>query len=432
MILIDRAVLTYVSNHPGSARSQIRREAAPEASTSTVWRALRRLVDAGKLEVVGEGRGTRYRVAGGEAVLAHLRTPIHRRPTARYRGGFARRYRPNESHYLTAADRERLAKAGTPVLGQIQASTGVTYVRSVVEEVVVDMSWASSRIDGNGYSLPETESLVESGRVPPGKSLRDTATILNHKAAIRYLVQELAEIEIGWQSLRNVHALLSNGLLLDQTLLGDLRRNPVTVGRSTYIPIECCSALREELDGLLAKAAQITDPFEQAFFLLVHVPYLQPFATFNERTSRVASIIPLLKAGLAPMSFFAIDDRDYIRGLLGVYELNDVSLLREAFVNGYVATANRYRHLRPEAINIERASVTYRRFARRAVRRCILEWRAFEPEGVREMMEDADIPLADRDEVLDFVEDSFRTLTPGNAILYGVKPEALERLEELA
>ncbi len=162
---------------------------------------------------------------------------------------------------------------------------------------------------------------------------------------------------------------------------------------------------------------------------LVHVPYLQPFATFNERTSRVASIIPLLKTGLAPMSFFAIDDRDYIRGLLGVYELNDVSLLREAFVNGYVATAKRYRHLRPEAINIERASVTYRRFARRAVRRCILEWRAFEPERVREMMGDADIPLADRDEVLDFVEDSFRTLTPGNAILYGVKPEALEGLE---
>ncbi len=79
MILIDRAVLTYVSKHPGCARSEIRREVAPEASTSTVWRALRRLVDAGKLEVVGEGRGTRYRVAGGEAVLAHLKTPTGRR-----------------------------------------------------------------------------------------------------------------------------------------------------------------------------------------------------------------------------------------------------------------------------------------------------------------------------------------------------------------
>ena len=431
MILIDRAVLTYVSNHPGCARSEIRRDVAPEASTSTVWRALRRLVDAGKLEVVGEGRGTRYRVAGGEAVLAHLRTPVHLRSTARYRTEFARRYRPNESHYLTETDRERLAKASAPHIVQGQAVTGLTFARRVSEELVVDMAWASSRIEGNRYSLLETASLVDSGRAPPGKSLRDTATILNHEAAIRYVVKELAEIRIGWRWLRNVHAFLSYGLLQDPTLLGDLRRAPTTIGRSTYIPIDCRSELREELDVLLSRAARIDNPFEQSFFLLVHIPYLHPFAAFNERTSRIASIIPLLKAGLAPMSFFAIDELAYRRGLLGVYELNDVSLLRQAFVDGYIAAAERYRHPRPEAIDIKRVSVLYWRFTRRAVRRCILEWRAFEPEPVREMMEDADIPLADRDEVLDFVEESFRTLTPGNAILYGVKPEALEGLEGL-
>ena len=427
MILIDRAVLTYVSNHPGCARSQIRRDVAPDASTSTVWRALRRLVDAGKLEVVGEGRGTRYRVAGGEAVLAHLRTPASDRPPARYRSEFAGRYQPNESRYLTDEDRERLAKAGADT-GQSQAMTGFTYAHRVIEELVVDMAWASSRIEGNRYSLLETASLVDSGRAPPGKSLRDTATILNHEAAIRYVVEELAEIRIGWRSLRSVHAFLSYGLLQDPTLLGNLRRAPTTAGRSNYIPVDCRSVLREELDSLLPRAARIDDPFEQSFFLLVHIPYLHPFPAFNARTSRVASIIPLLKAGLAPMSFFAIDDLAYRRGLLGVYELNNVSLLREAFVEGYIATAERYRHLRPEAIDIERVSVLYRRFACRVVRRCILEWRAFEPERVRRMMEDAEIPLADREEVLGFIESSFRTLTPGNAILYGVKPEALEGL----
>ena len=429
MIVSDRAVLTYVSNHPGCARSQIRREVAPDASTSTVWRSLRRLVDAGKLEVVGEGRGTRYRVAGGEAVLAHLQTPTHRRPTARYSREFTDRYRPNESCYLSDADREELTKAGTPVLGHLHDWLGVTYARRVLEELEVDMSWASSRLEGNSHDLRETERLLASDRALPGKSLRDTAAILNHKGAIRYVVQDLAEIEIGWQCLRNVHALLSNGLLLDPTLLGDLRRIPVTLGRSTYVPLEDPFALREELDALLSTAARIDDPFEQSFFLLVHIPYLQPFVAFNTRTSRIASIIPLLKADLAPMSFFSIDDRDYIRGLLGVFELNDVSLLREAFVKAYIASAGRYRTPRPEATDLARPGVVYRRFTSRVVRRCILEWRAFEPERVREMMEDADIPLADRDEVLDFIERSFRTLTPGNAILYGVKPEALEGLE---
>lgn len=430
MIISNRAVLSYVSNHPECARSQIRREVAPEASASTVWRALRRLVDAGKLEVVGEGRATRYRVAGGEAVLAHLRTPVSQRPAARYRREFAGHYRPNESRYLTDEDRAELEKAGTPFLDPVFASEGVTYARRVLSELEVDMSWASSRLEGNSYDIIETEFLVRAARTADGKSFDDAVMILNHRDAIRYVVENLSDIEIGWPDLRNIHALLSSRLIRDRTLVGSLRRMPVAIGRSAYTPLEDRFELQDELDALLSRAARITDPFEQSFFLLVHIPYLQPFADVNKRTSRVASLIPLLKADLAPMSFFAIDDQDYIRGLLGVYELNDVSLLREAFVNGYIAAARRYRYLRPEAIDIERVSVVYDRFTRRVVRRCILEWRAFEPERVRAMMEDADLPLADRDEVFDFIKRSFRTLTPGNAILYGVKPEALEGLTD--
>ncbi len=428
MIISDRAVLSYVSNNPGCARSQIRREVAPEASASTVWRALRRLVDAGKLEVVGEGRATRYRVAGGEAVLAHLRTPVSQRPAVGYDPEFAGRYRPNESRYLTNEDRAEMKKAGTPYLDPVFVADGIPYARRVLVELEVDMSWASSRLEGNSYDILETEFLVRAGRTADGKPFDDAVMIRNHRDAIRYVVENLSDIEIGWPDLRNIHALLSRRLIRDRTLVGSLRRMPVTIGRSAYTPPEDRFDVQKELDALLDRAARIGDPFEQSFFLLVHLPYLQPFADVNKRTSRVASLIPLLKADLAPMSFFAIEDEDYIGGLLGVYELNDVSLLREAFVSGYIAAAKRYRYLRPEAIEIERVSVVYDRFTTRAVRRCILEWRAFDPERARAMMEDADIPLADRDEVLDYIERSFRTLTPGNAILYGVKPEALEGL----
>lgn len=428
MILIDRAVLTYVSNHPGCARSQIRRDVAPEASTSTVWRALRRLVDAGKLEVVGEGRGTRYRVAGGETVLEHLKTPVSQRPAVRYNREFPGRYQPNRTRYLTDEDRAELAKAGTPVHDPIQAAQGVTYARRVLEELEIDMSWASSRLEGNSYDILETERLVRSARTAEGKAFQDAVMILNHKHAIRYVVENLDEIDIGWPDLRNIHALLANQLISDPALRGSLRRMPVAIGKCAYVPLDDRFALREELDALLPKAARIDDPFEQAFFLLVHLPYLQPFADVNKRTSRIASLIPLLKADLVPMSFFGINDRDYIRGLLGVYELNDISLFREAFVNGYIASARRYRYLRPEVIYPERVGFEYRRFTGRAVRRCVRDWRTFVPEHVRGMMEDAEVPLADRDDLLDYIERCFRTLTPGNAVVYGVKPEELEGL----
>ncbi len=429
MLLTDRAVLSYVANHPERSRSQVRRDVAPDASASTVWRALRRLVDDGLLEVVGEGRGTRYRVAGGESVLAHLRTPFQNRPPAVYHSEFVGSYRPNESRYLTDADRAELEKAGTPVLEPYHASMGVTYAERVRKQLEVDMSWASSRLEGNSYDHLETDFLVRTGRTADGKSFDEAVMILNHKNATRYVVEKLAEIEIGWADLRNIHSLLSNRLIRDRSLVGSLRRMPIAVGRSSYTPLEDRFALQEELDMVLSRAARISDPFEQSFFLLVHIPYLQPFADVNKRTSRIASNIPLLKADLAPMSFFAIDDHDYIRGLLGVYELNDVSLLRQAFVNGYVEAARRYRYLRPEAIRIERVEVVYSRFANRAVRRCILRWRGFEPRRVWRMIEDADIPLVDQQKVFDFVESSFRTLHPGVAVLYGVKPEALEGLE---
>ena len=432
MLTRDRVILSYVASHPGCARSQIRREAAPDASASTVWRSLRRLVDAGRLEVVGEGRATRYRVAGREAVLAHLRTPARQRPRTGYRAEFAARYRPNESRYLTDADREELTKAGTPVLGPSHASVGASYARRVLEELQVDMSWASSRLEGNSYDLLETDFLVRKARTADGKSFRDALMILNHKHAIRYVVDNLDDIEIGWPDLRNIHALLADRLISDRSLVGSLRRMPVAIGKSAYRPLEDRFELQDELDALLSRAARITDPFEQSFFLLVHIPYLQPFADVNKRTSRIAALIPLLKADLAPMSFFGIEDRDYIRGLLGVYELNDVSLLREAFVNGYIASADRYRHLRPRAVYPDRVGLEYRRFTRRAVRRCVRDWRAFKPDRLRQMMEEAEVPLAHREDVLDYIERCFRELTPGNAIIYGLRPDALEGLEGIA
>ena len=431
MLVSDHAVLSYISNHPECGRSQIRRHVAPDASASTVWRALRRLVDAGKLQMVGEGRATRYRVAGSEAVRAHLRMPIHFRSTVRYRKDFTRRYRPNETRYLTDANREELEEAGTPVAAPLHPSHGATYARRILEELEIDMSWASSRLEGNSYDLLETERLVRSAKATAGKARRDAVMILNHRDAIRYVVENLAELDACATDIRCIHALLANQLITDPTLMGGLRRAPVSISRSNYVPLEDHFTLREEFHTLVSKAARITDPFEQSFFLLVHIPYLHPFAHMNKRTSRIASIIPLLKADLAPMSFLAIDDRDYIRGLLGVYELNDVSLLREAFVNGYLASARRYRYVRPQVINPEKGGLEYRRFATRAIRRCVLKWKAFKKRRIRRMMDDADIPPEDWDELLDLLRHDFEGLHEGNVVIFALKPEDLEGLKGL-
>lgn len=392
-------------------------------SSPTVWRALKKLVDENKLEVSGKGRATGYSLAGAAMVRAHLATPYNRRKPASYNNDFIDRYVPGKSFYLGEAERQRLREAGQPSPPQLPPGT---YARRILERLLVDLSWASSRMEGNTYSILETERLIRFGEEASGKDRKEAVMILNHKEAIQYVVDNLDAITISRPDLTNIHALLSEGLLADPAMAGRLRRMPVGITYSSYRPLGDQFAIEEEFGILIEKAAVIADPFEQSFFILVHIPYLQAFDDINKRTSRVASNIPLLKADLAPMSFLTMNDGDYIDGLIGVYELNNVALLREAYMDAYIASADNYRTLRAELETPDKAALAYRDFVRKAVRCSVLEWKAFEPERIMAMAAEADIPDEDREQVVSYIGNELRGLHEGNVIRYRLRPEDLE------
>ena len=166
--------------------------------------------------------------------------------------------------------------------------------------------------------------------------------ILNHKAAIEMLVGGIEEVRFDRYTICNLHALLADNLLDDPSTAGRLRKSEVGISGSVYQPLAIPQQLEEMLDQLLAKASAIEDPFEQAFFVMVHVPYLQPFGDVNKRVSRLAANIPFIKRNLAPLSFVDVPERDYIDGLLGVYELQRVDLARDVFVWAYERSCQRY------------------------------------------------------------------------------------------
>ncbi len=426
MALSDRKILDYIAAHPGARRESIRRHTAPDASSVTVWRTLKRLVDGNKLEVTGKGRATGYNLAGTAVVRAHLATPYYRRKLANYSKEFIDRYVPNKSFYLSTADRQRLRHAGTPTMPPLPAGT---YAQRALERLLVDLSWASSRMEGNTYSIRETERLIRFGEVASGKDRKEAIMILNHKEAIQYLAGNVDTITISRTDLFNIHALLADGLLADPAMAGRLRRMPVGITHSSYGPLGDQFAIAEEFAILVEKAAAITDPFEQSFFVLVHIPYLQAFDDINKRTSRVASNIPLLKADLAPMSFLTMDDGDYIDGLIGIYELNNVSLLRDTYMDDYMASAENYRVLRAELEMPDKAALVYRNFVREAVRRSVLDRRAFDPALVTAMATEAGIPEEDRAQVVDYVGQEIRGLHEGNVIRYRLRPADLEAVD---
>ena len=422
---LDQAILDYIAANPGSQREAIRREAAPDASDTTIWRALRRLVDSGKLEVAGKGRATNYTIAGSAVVRAHLQTPYNRRPPVTYKPEFLDAYIPGR-FYLPEADRNRLHEAGRPTGGPIPAGT---YARRILEQLLVDLSWASSRMEGNTYDILQTERLIRFGEAAEGKDRKEALMILNHKEAIQYMVNNLADIGMNRADLFNIHALLADGLLADPAMAGRLRAMAVGISHSSYTPLDDAVVIGEEFDILLHKAAEIDDPFEQSFFLLVHIPYLQAFVDINKRTSRVASNIPLLKADLAPMSFLTMDDAAYIDGLIGIYELNNVALLREVYIESYLASADKYRVLRAEVEAPEKAALAYRSFVREAVRRSVLEAKAFVRADILALAEAHGIPEDERDAVVSYVHQQFKGLHEGNLIRYRLKPDDLNGVD---
>ncbi len=423
---IDRDILAYVAAHPGVGRGAIRAQVAPNVSSTTVWRALKRLVDRGRLETSGNARATVYFLAGAEAVRAHLQTPWNRRPPVTYNSEFLDRYVPNKTFYLRENERSLLHEAGQ-IPFRMPAET---YARRILEKLLLDMSWASSRLEGNTYDLLDTEQLIRFGKEAEGKERREAVMILNHKEAIQYVVDHLDIVSLCRADLFNLHALLADGLLFDPAMAGSLRRMSAGISDSSYSPPDDRFVIGEEFDILIHKAAAIADPFEQSFFLLVHIPYLQAFVDVNKRTSRVASNIPLLQANLAPMSFLTIERRDYIDGLFGVYELNDVSLLRDAYTDAYRASARNY-HLAQADADPAKAVLAYRNFVREAVRRCVLEWRTFVPAEVTVMAAEAEIPSADRDSVVEYVGREFAGLHEGNAIRYRLSPADLASIPKV-
>ncbi|MFC1495512.1 Fic family protein, partial [Thermodesulfobacteriota bacterium] len=404
MMLSNQTILDYIAANPGARREGIRRHIAPDMSETTVWRALKRLVDKGELEVSGKGPATGYSIAGAAVIRIHLQTPYNQRRPASYKKEFLDRYVPNKTFYLSEADRQSLREAGTPTTSPLPAGT---YARRILERLLIDLSWASSRMEGNTYNLLETERLIRFGQEASGKDRKEAVMILNHKEAIQYVVENLATIKISRPDLFNIHALLADGLLVDPAMAGRLRRMPVGITHSSFRPLDDQFKIEEEFDMLIEKATPIIDPFEQSFFILVHIPYLQAFEDINKRTSRVASNIPLLKADLAPMSFLTMDDGDYIDGLMGIYEMNNVSLLREVYIEAYMTSAENYKTLRAELETPEKTALVYRDFVREVVRRCVIDWRAFRPELIMAMAAEADIPEMDHEEVITYIENEF-------------------------
>lgn len=363
--LTDRILSIVAASSNGAGKGQVARALKKVASARTITRRLAELAAANRLEVTGKARALRYvlpvirgsgdLVAGSSSVTGEgtvdlpvsvegrklrelVRRPVTERRPVGYKRDFIEGYLPNKTWYLPLSARKRLHQLGTPSRDERPAGT---YARGILDRLLIDLSWASSRLEGNTYSRLETRDLIERGQAAEGKDQREAQMILNHKAAIEMLVDNVEEIGFDAYTLRNLHAILSENLLGDPAMSGRLRTRIVEIEGTVFHPLAIPQQIEEYFQMVLEKAGAIDDPFEQAFFAMVQLPYLQPFIDVNTRVSRLAANIPLIQTNLCPLSFVDVPEHAYFQGILGVYELNRVELLRDVFVWAYERSCQR-------------------------------------------------------------------------------------------
>lgn len=313
--------------------------------------------------------------------------------------------------------RSRLYELGRSPEGERPAGT---YARQILDRLLIDLSWASSRLEGNTYTRLDTQNLIEFGRIADGKDQLEAQMILNHKAAIEMLVEDVEITGFNRYTFQNLHAILADNLLADPGAGGRLRTIPVRISGTSYQPTGVPQLLEECFGILLSKAGAITDPFEQAFFVMVHLPYLQPFEDVNKRVSRLAANIPLIRNNLAPLSFVDIPLQSYVDAVLGVYELTRLELLRDLFVWAYERSCQRYTVLRDALPSPDPLRLRYRAALAEMVRETVQRGNPIEVRHLRELGHGIVDP-DDLDAVVAMAINELHRLHDGNIARFGLR-----------
>ena len=451
--LLNR-ITAELEHLPDGARLEVLRQRfSHEVSRRTLQRRLSEWSSSGALRAEGTGKARRYfapalsgsrtitpdpavidvtapaptiadRVpisAAGEEIREFVRQPIVARTPVGYRREFLAQYEPNVTSYLSDALARHLQALGRTPDGERPAGT---YARDIFSRLLIDLSWSSSRLEGNTYSLLDTERLLRDGEVPPGKDAKETQMILNHKAAIELLVESAEDAGVNRFTLLNLHALLADNLLENGREAGRLRARPVGIAGSVYLPPGMPQLIEDEFAQLIAKGAAIRDPFEQSLFLMVQLPYLQPFVDVNKRTSRLAANIPLIRGNFVPLSFIDVPEQSYVDSVLGVYELNRVELLRDVFVWAYERSCRRYKTLRDSLPEPDPFRLTYRQPLMEIVGEIVRGRKPGTPRRVSALAAPR-IPKRDLQRFVGLVLDELSGLHDGNIARFRVRPSEL-------
>ncbi len=313
-----------------------------EISLITIKRELTELVNNNFLEVSGLGRSTKYSISILGRVFANIDfekycdvEPDKRYGLNKYNFDLISSFPSN----IFSDNEFKILENATKEFRNRTKKISKTIKQKELERLIIEISWKSSKIEGNTYSLLETEKLILENKVAIGRTKEETQMILNHKDAFNFILKNKGKFKkITRKNLEELHSILIKKLNVKK----GLREHPVGITGSVYRPLDNIYQISEALDILIDKISKISSPYVKTFLILLGLSYIQPFEDGNKRTSRLLANAILLANNLAPLSYRSVDIDDYRKSILVFYELNSIIPFKKIFIEQYDFSAKNY------------------------------------------------------------------------------------------
>ena len=337
-------ILQFLHYHPLSKRIEINSGLTVAIGERTLKRIIAECVERGLVEVIGKGPATRYKLTP----QAHVTMPLHldtyfdkeideRQVQRSFNFELIREILP-KVQLFTQEELDTLYDAQKSFTDHLAEMTAVEY-RKEMERLGIDLSWKSSQIEGNTYSLLETERLLKEKQTANGKTKEEAVMLLNHKDALDFILDVPDYLtQLSLPRIEEIHAVLVKELGVERSI----RHRRVGITGTNYQPLDNEFQIREALEDTCQLINSKTDVFEKALLALLLLSYIQAFTDGNKRTARIISNGILIANNYCPISFRSVDSIDYKKAMLMFYEQNNVAAFKQIFIEQFLFAVKTY------------------------------------------------------------------------------------------
>lgn len=340
----SRDILQYLHYHPLSSRGDITAGTAFKGSDATLKRVIAAGIKAGDIVAEGKARATRYRLSPQALLLMPLNLDTYfalevdeRQVQSSYNFELINGLL-TETRLFSDKEQAHLDALQDEFRQHVNELTDNEY-RKEMERLGIDLSWKSSQIEGNTYTLLETERLLRESKTAEGKTKEEAVMLLNHKDALSFILDNpdyLQELTVS--HIEDIHQLLTKDLSIDK----GLRHHRVGITGTNYHPLDNEFQIREAMRDACKLINSKYNIFEKALLTLLLLSYIQPFSDGNKRTARITSNAILIANDYCPLSFRSIDSIDYKKAMLIFYEQNNLYAFKQIFIEQFEFAVKEY------------------------------------------------------------------------------------------